>query len=150
MIRRRVDVRLHGLRQNKRVVQILDRLRSVSVWRWIRRRTGALIPASLSVLLLLLLVFDDEVTSFLQASRLVSPPPQLEYRISMTGWDETVERSRAEYTVRRGDTVCEIAGRWRVPCQDVMRANAGRFEDEFSMPVGMALYLPLRSLASGQ
>lgn len=111
--------------------------------RWKRELTVGLV----TMLLLAISAAGNEVTRFLNSSRVFSPPSHVEFRIAATDWVVSPERNRAEYRVRRGDTVCEIAELWRTPCRDVMQANSGRFADEFSLPVGMALYLPLASLA---
>ena len=92
---------------------------------------------------LVVVVANIELTSYLKEIGYVDDPHALEFREAPADWILDQTRRRAEYVVRSGDTVCGIAQRWGMDCRQVEEANSGRYGDQFSLPLGMRLYLPL-------
>ena len=52
-------------------------------------------------------------------------------------------RRRTAHIVQPTETVCGIADRWGCSCRTLEAANAGRYRDQYSLPIGLDLYLPL-------
>jgi len=52
-------------------------------------------------------------------------------------------RRRTAHIVQPTETVCGIAERWGCSCRALERANQGRYPDQYSLPIGLDLYLPL-------